>query len=203
MARFVGTETGIPPSRIAELRQAAEAHQDPNPAHHAWARYRDDTGALGEELFHVYVAPGVNTEGWEVVATLAQLEDPFFGAEVIHSYSRAQAIEDGVLVDVTSTAREAGITFPVAMTRSAFEDLVAWAPENGAWQDESGRLWDVVNMTRFAILRGRDTDRVRVDLLRVPNRPGARRAESAHCWAQCGPGDDAAPVITLMRDGED
>ena len=37
-------------------------------------------------------------------------------AEVISSYSRAQAIEDGVLVDVSTVAKEAGIKFPVAMT---------------------------------------------------------------------------------------
>jgi type I site-specific restriction endonuclease len=33
--------------------------------------------------------------------------DPIFG-EVIYSYTRAQAIEDGVLVDVTDMAKEAG-----------------------------------------------------------------------------------------------
>jgi hypothetical protein len=35
----------------------------------------------------------------------------------IHSYSRAQAIEDGVLSDVSSAAREVGIRYPVALTR--------------------------------------------------------------------------------------
>ena len=34
--------------------------------------------------------------------------EPFEGFDLIHSYSRQQAIEDGVLVDVTATAREAG-----------------------------------------------------------------------------------------------
>jgi type I site-specific restriction endonuclease len=36
-----------------------------------------------------------------------QEPDPIFG-EVIYSYTRAQAIEDGVLVDVTDMAKEAG-----------------------------------------------------------------------------------------------
>jgi hypothetical protein len=40
-------------------------------------------------------------------------------AELIHSYSRRQAIADGVLIDVTPTAREAGIKFPVALTAAA------------------------------------------------------------------------------------
>jgi hypothetical protein len=39
--------------------------------------------------------------------------------DLIHSYSRAQAIADGVLIDVSATAREAGIRCPVALTRAA------------------------------------------------------------------------------------
>jgi hypothetical protein len=47
------------------------------------------------------------------------LEDLF--GPVIHAYSRAEALEDGVLVDVTSTAREAGFRIPVALTRAVWE----------------------------------------------------------------------------------
>jgi type I site-specific restriction endonuclease len=38
-------------------------------------------------------------------------EDPVFG-DVIYSYTRKQAIEDGVLVDITEMAKEAGIKYP-------------------------------------------------------------------------------------------
>lgn len=34
----------------------------------------------------------------------------FQATDLIHSYSRAQAIADGELIDVTDTAREAGFT---------------------------------------------------------------------------------------------
>ena len=44
----------------------------------------------------------------------------FENADLIHSYSRAQAIEDGVLIDVSTVAREAGITYPVALTSAAW-----------------------------------------------------------------------------------
>ena len=37
---------------------------------------------------------------------------------VLSVYTRAQAIEDGILVDVSETAREAGFKIPVAVTRS-------------------------------------------------------------------------------------
>lgn len=39
---------------------------------------------------------------------------PWAGFEVIHRYTRAQAIADGVLVDVTAKARTCGFTVPVA-----------------------------------------------------------------------------------------
>ena len=49
------------------------------------------------------------------------LSDQF---ELIYSYTRKQAIEDGVLVDVSSTAQEAGINFPVALTSTVWEIYV-------------------------------------------------------------------------------
>jgi hypothetical protein len=129
--------------------------------------------------------------------------------EIIHTYTRRQAMAAGDLVDVTDTAREAGIRLPVALTRAVWEDCVAWSGEDsrrtGAVQDEAGRLWDVLYMTRQAIGRvvGR-SDRATVRLVRVA-RTGRRR--HAPCpvrlEAVCGPGDRGEPVITIMQPGED
>jgi len=82
-----------------------------------------------------------------------QATDSLFG-EVIYTYSRAQAIEDGVLVDVSETAREAGFRWPVAITQAAWEDCIAWTEDDNnrqVYQDESGRLWDVLWMALHAI----------------------------------------------------
>jgi hypothetical protein len=76
--------------------------------------------------------------------------DPF--GPVIYSYTRAQAVADGVLVEVTKTANEAGIRFPVFITRAVFEQYVA-VPPNVTAQDEAGRLWDIVWMLRLAARR--------------------------------------------------
>src|SRR3990167_6425937 len=85
--------------------------------------------------------------------------NPFDGAEVISSYSRAQALEDGVLVDVSETAREAGIRYPVALTRAVWESCVTVPTRaDGSpvpCQDERGRLWDVVWMLAVAIRAGK------------------------------------------------
>ncbi len=72
----------------------------------------------------------------------------FFG-EVISTYSRAQALEDGVLVDAGEMAREASFRFPVAVTAAAWADCVAWTDADSArqvHQDPSARLWDVLFM---------------------------------------------------------
>src|SRR4051812_30387946 len=71
---------------------------------------------------------------------------------VIYSYTRSQAIADGFQIDVTKTAAEAGICFPVFITRGVYEQCVA-VPPDVTGQDEAGRLWDVVWMLRFAIIR--------------------------------------------------
>ena len=39
---------------------------------------------------------------------------------LIFAYTRKQAIEDGVLIDVTETAKEAGLRFPTAITAAAW-----------------------------------------------------------------------------------
>src|SRR5437879_6332420 len=72
--------------------------------------------------------------------------------DVIYSYTRTQAIEDGVLVDVTPMAREAGFVYPVALTRAVWNRYVE-VPEGVTGQDEIGRLWDIVWMCWLAARR--------------------------------------------------
>src|SRR5262249_40620714 len=59
--------------------------------------------------------------------------------DLIHRYTRAQAIADGALIDVSSTAREAGIHYPVALTAAVWQKCVA-VPPGVLCQDEAGRL---------------------------------------------------------------
>lgn len=126
--------------------------------------------------------------------------EPF--GPVIYSYTRKQAVADGFQVEVSKTAREAGITFPVFLTRSVFEQFVAVPPGVTA-QDEAGRLWDIVWMLRFAIRRARPgADRLPVALyVRNDN----RAARLVKLVATCGPLDidDAQPAITVMMPDED
>jgi len=128
-----------------------------------------------------------------------QNENPF--GEVIYSYTRKQAVADGVQVEVSQTAREAGIRFPVYLTRAVFDAYVT-VPEGVTCQDEAGRLWDVVWMLRHAIGRSNGENRLPFSLyVRNDN----RRAKLVKLIAECGPLDidDGQPAITVMLPGED
>ena len=103
-----------------------------------------------------------------IIEEAAESGDDLFG-EVISCYSREQAIEDGYLVDVSEVGREAGILFPVALTRAVFEKCVAVPEGLEGLQDETGRLWDVVWMLQYGIRSGREGgDELRFNL-RVQN----------------------------------
>ncbi len=122
--------------------------------------------------------------------------------EEVSSYSRKQAIEDGFLVDVSEVAQEAGIAFPVCLSRAVWEEYVE-VPEGVTGQDVKGRLWDILYMRKVAIKR---TSGASLELLyklhvRNNNRPG--KPPLVTLKSVCGPGDDAEPVITIMTLEED
>lgn len=120
---------------------------------------------------------------------------------VIFAYTRKQAIADGVLVDVTETAMEAGFAFPVALTEAAWAECVA-VPRGVECQDEAGRLWDVLSMLRFAVKGGGGRgSEVRYSLY-VQNACG-EEPELVTLRAVCGPDDDGSPCITVMLPDED
>ncbi len=120
----------------------------------------------------------------------------------IYTYTRAQAVADGLQVEVTKTAQEAGIRFPMFITRAVYDAYVT-VPPGVTGQDEAGRLWDLVWMTRFAIIRSRPgVDRLPVALyVRNDN----VRSRLVKLVAVCGPldFDNPAPAITLMMPDED
>jgi hypothetical protein len=127
---------------------------------------------------------------------------------VVFSYSRAQALADGVLVDVTEMAREAGFKWPVALTHAVWEDCVAWteadSERQGVHQDQSDRLWDVLWMAYCAIrVNQTGGSELRYKLYRLPRDGKARKAEPTTLKLAVGPGDHGEPVITILQPEED
>lgn len=124
---------------------------------------------------------------------------PWDGFEVIDTYSRAQAIKDGVLVDVSLMAKEAGFRYPVAVTRRIWDAYVV--PDKRSrkcGQSVEGRLWDVLWMLRNAMGKTRG-DKVLFRLLFLMK---GRRRRLVTLKAICGPGDEGEPVITVMGEDE-
>jgi hypothetical protein len=122
-------------------------------------------------------------------------------AEVVFSYRRAEAIADGVLVDVSKTAKEAGFCYPVAPTHPVWSRYVE-VPEGVKAQDEAGRLWDILTMLRFAIKRGAEGPELRFQLhVRNDDRKGT--PPLVELKSVCGPDDDASPCLTVMLPEED
>lgn len=125
----------------------------------------------------------------------------FFG-QPIYIYTRAQAVADGLQIEVTKTAQEAGIRYPVFLTRAVYDNYVA-VPEGVTAQDEPGRLWDILWMLRYAMSRAKPLT------LRLPValyvRNDNTRARLVKLIATCGPLDidDAHPAVTVMTPEED
>ena len=127
-------------------------------------------------------------------------ESPF--GKVVYAYSRAQAVADGVQIEVTKIAQEGGIKIPVFLTRAVYDAYVT-VPPDVCGQDEAGRLWDIVWMLRFAI------QRTKPGTVRLPVafyvRNDNRAARLVTLIATRGPLDidGPQPAITVMLPDED
>jgi hypothetical protein len=122
--------------------------------------------------------------------------------EIIDSYSRAQAIKDGVLIDVTEHANKVGIRYPLAITANLFHQYIEPTKELEAQgQSLLGRLADVFQQLITTIKQAGEHD-VEIHFL-VGFLMNSRRKENIGVWACVDGGDDGNPVITIMLEGED
>jgi len=131
-----------------------------------------------------------------------QIESMF--GKVIYKYSRKQALEDGVLVDVTETAKEAGIRYNTAVTEALWNYIEPTEKLKEMGQSIQGRLWDVLYM--FAIA-ARSVPKGCSELLYsvsfLLENSESFKTHVVKLKAVIGPGDTAEPVITLMLEDED
>lgn len=162
----------------------------------------------------------LDTEAWDAMKAAGFSEEEMQADQpmgpMVFSYTRAQAIEDGVLVDLTADGetkllcREAGFKLPIAMTTTAFtETVLAGTTEtpDGEFvfpssQSGKGRLWDVLMVLRYSIRSIPDgEDRVNFEVDVDTNGDGKHK--TVKLWCLCGPGDDGEAVLTIMLEGED
>jgi hypothetical protein len=121
------------------------------------------------------------------------MSDSIFG-ETIYSYSRKQAIEDGVLVDLTQLDPIAqAFKYHMACTDTVWR--IIEDANTQSHQDLNGIAHDIATMAHFAIRlsKGGDTVNFKVSIA------GRTHAFKLHM----GPGDEGEPVVTLMMPKED
>lgn len=115
------------------------------------------------------------------------LEEVF--GPVISRYTRKQALEDGVLADVTNTEAGKLFKYPTAITSDLFDALKRG---NGAKPETyAARLWDVLYMSRHGKIEGSDSWFKVI----VGNRTLELRCN-------CGPDDEGAPCMTIGFPGD-
>jgi hypothetical protein len=122
---------------------------------------------------------------------------------IIFSYSRAQAIADGVLIDVSKTASEAGWKWNTCVTSAVWAMIEPSEEVKVRFGcDTDGRLWDVVYMAMMKARRSNGSSEFEFQLI-MPQTPRDAWDGVVTLRAHCGPGDTAEPVVTIMRTDED
>jgi hypothetical protein len=118
----------------------------------------------------------------------------FEETDLIFSYSRADAIRDGVLIDVSARAKLLGYCIPVALTAALHEAITADARDQ---VETDARLEALLISLHDSIARNPGAgDRLNFVI-------EAASLPPLSAWALCGPGDTSAPVLTVMLPHED
>jgi hypothetical protein len=119
--------------------------------------------------------------------------ESLFG-EVIFSYTRAQAIADRALIDVTPTAAEAGFRFPTVVA-GGLMGAIETIPPQYLHEDVQGRLWDVLWLASLSARRAKPgCSRIAFEV--ILHIEGSTKNYQT-LILDIGPGDTPEPVITI------
>jgi len=158
----------------------------------------NETRSAGAQSKIEQAPTNTNTNSPQYPAVQGEIFDP-----VIITYTRKQALADGVQVDVSTLAREARFGIPVFLTAAVHESFVK-VPAGVSYQSETGRLWDILWMLRWAIGKKRsDARRIPFQLyVRNSDTEGAKLITLA---AEVGAldFDDPQPALTISLPDED
>ncbi len=120
----------------------------------------------------------------------------------IFSYTRKDAIRDGVLIDISEFSKEAGVKYSTAITTNLWNQYILPSEEmTNQGQSEDGRMWDLLTMFCITAKNSDRTDLIFFDVLFQMT--AGKEPKLIKIKAQCHPGDNLEPVITFMLPGED
>ena len=124
---------------------------------------------------------------------------PWDGFEVMSVYSRKQAIDDGVLIDVTPLAKKCGFRLHTVITAGVLSEVVGRGKGKGEDEEKDRKYQAAVITTILQELHEA-----------IRKQPGGKDSDTIYfevgtwkLWAKIGPGDDPRPVLTIMLEGED
>lgn len=131
---------------------------------------------------------------------------------LVYAYTRADAIRDGVLVELPQ-ALDAGFKVPVAITSAAYAACIGW-PEADPKLASILRLREEMvllaavmearaHRRRMAIGKAERPDRIDFIVETVQLREGKADLAQVALYMVIGPGDNAEPVGTILLIGED
>jgi hypothetical protein len=130
------------------------------------------------------------------------MSDSPFEEEPVYSYSRRQALDDGVLVDLTDFSNDHGLVFPVACTAGVYHTyLVPDKTLESQGQTLEARIHDLLSILAAAIKKQPlKSDRLTFQTSFLMPR-GRQATITFTCM--CGPDDAGDPVLTVLLPGED
>jgi len=135
--------------------------------------------------------------------------------KIIASYTRMEAVADGIQVPISpDIAKEAGIKFPVFLTRRVYDKYVL-VPFEMPDQSEEGRLWDILYMFSISARKCPGAELKFGFCCQLPDKgdwtkyekvcEGNRLLREVTLRAEIGPLDldDPSPAITILFPDED
>jgi hypothetical protein len=125
------------------------------------------------------------------------------GVDVISAYSRAEAIDDGVLVDLMQGDMgklcKEHYKYPIACTSAVWGLVEQSVSKPEHLNDVLGVLHDILTMSKNGHERSDDPSACQFQVIIT----GTGNQDVHDLKMRCGPGDEGEPVLTLMLVTED
>jgi len=121
--------------------------------------------------------------------------------EVVYQFSRADAISDGTLIDLTANYPEECrlYRYPVTCTAAVWSLVEQAVADRRQCNSANGVVWDILYMSQRGVITRPDDQTVLFKVIIT----GTGRQRTHTMKAVCYPGDDMEPVITIMLLHED
>ena len=130
-----------------------------------------------------------------------QINNIFTNADIISTYTRADIIADGYMIDITANYPEEARLFkyPVAISLAIWAIVDKAANNPTAGNTHAGIIWDILYMSIHGIVKKYSEAEHLYNVIIT----GAGQQTEYTFKAICGANDDGSPCITILLPEED